>query len=957
MFHFLWCLDRPHCYDTFGQCSFACEICPAPPCGTRSTVSSPGLLFFILSRSSRPGASRSFPFAQCSIAIILALVGCGGGTSPSAPANALPLANAGADQSVDAGATVRLTGSGEDRDGVIAAYRWERVSGPPVDIENPTAASAEFTSPDFEEGNARLVFRLTVTDDDGASAEDEVVITILPPLMQPIYTDGLQLPPNTTVRTPWHLTNVRVTFDRAPDTFESFCSTFRVEGEVGENINLYFSPFNGTINKMQFYGGVQTAISGLDADDHHTDSGRGAIFSRWDERDTAAIMRASGGLIESSGHEGDFIGVRNDFSWDEGRYRLCLRKSERIGGAPLPADFDADDIAFAWGRYEHTWVRMEATDLNADTTIFVGALAIPGRTLALGEDNGLFAEIYGLPSPFPAERVPALTVSVEGFQMDGENLPYRTITTVSNPTPETGREPKMVRIAYDDDDRVLTMELGRFRGRYGKVSWSVFPALSIVESASLVSADGNRFVRAIWDGRALRRNELPRGRMNLRAELTDPAAVESVRLKLEGPVAMERLAEDAPYLLSDAGSGFALRPGNYTLTITPYPGPGGAGTPGPAMTARFSIAAGSSSAVIVSGTLRAHIEAALNSTLTSANEDSLLQRLTRLEVDGGTIDRLDGLEGARNLQVLRLPHHRVSDLSPLMALRHLRVVDLSGNRIRTLAPLVGLAELEELDISHNQVGNLEALASLVGLRSLDVSGNRVDRLAALAGLAELRTLDLSENRVESLVPLVGLTQLRSLDVSGNRVDRLGAVAGLVRLRRLDLSGNRVETVEPLGGLTGLAELDISRNRIRHLAPLSGLLALTHLEASFNRVADLRPLTGLVRLQRLELDNNRIVDIRPLTGLTGLSRLSVGFNRIADLSVLDPLVSDGLQVVGRGEQTSAFFESPMTDTGREDLQNAADRRDGTQCMVFAFNHKFSGHQHCQRRVVDLTLTAL
>ena len=652
----------------------------------------------------------------------------------------------------------------------------------------------------------------------------------------------------------------------------------------------------------------------LDADGFRTSSGRGAIFSRWRERDTAAIMRASGGLIESSGHEGDFIGVRNRFAWDEGRYQLCLRKSAIVDGAPLPADFDAEDIAFAWGRYEHTWVRMEATDLSADTTTFVGALAIPGRTLALGDDNVLFAEIYGMPSPFPAEWVPALTITVEGFQMDGENLPYRTITAESNPIPGTGREPKMVRVAYETDDRALTMELGRFRGRYGRVFWSVFPALSIVESASLVSVDGNRFIRSIWEGRSLRTSELPGGRMNLRAELTDPEVVESVRLKLDGPVGLERLAEDAPYLLSDSGAGFTLRPGNYTLAITPYPGPGRAGTPGPAFSARFSVV-GTSSSAIADRTLREHIEAALNSALTPANEDALLQRLTRLELDGGTIDRLDGLERARNLQVIRLPNHRVSDLSPLMTLGLLRVADLSGNRIRNLAPLIGLVQLEELDISQNEVDSLAALASLTQLRSLDASGNRVDTLAALAGLVEIRALNVSGNRVESLVPLVGLTQLRSLDISDNRVVSLDALAGLVWLRRLDLSGNQVESLAALGGLTDLAELDISRNRIVRLGPLSGLPALSHLDASFNRVADLQPLIGLVRLKRLELDSNRIEDIGPLAGLTDLLRLSFGFNQIADVSALDPLVADGLQVVGRGEQFRENVALPVSERER------------------------------------------
>ena len=363
--------------------------------------------------------------------------------------------------------------------------------------------------------------------DAGADQRDDADATVRSTVTQPTYTDGPQLPANTAVTTPWHLLNVRVTFDRAPETFESFCIRFRIEGDVGENVNLYFSPFNSTINQLPFYGGVQTAITGLDADGYRSAGGRGAIFSRWRERDTAAIERAPGGLIESSGHEGDFIGVRNSFDWDEGRYRLCLRKSLCVDGEPLPAGFDADDGA-------------------------------------------------------------------------------------------------------------LTMELGRFRGRYGRVTWPVLPALSIIESASLVSVDGNRFSRAIWDGRALRAGELPAGRINLRAELTDPSVVESVRLKLEGPVALERL------------------------------------------------------------------------------------------------------------------------------------------------------------------------------RSLDVSSNQVDTLAAL----------------------------------------------------------------------------------------------THLDAGSNRIADLRPLTGSVRLQRLELDNNRIVDIRPLAGLTGLSRLSIGFNWIADLSAINPLVADGLQVVGRGKQSRA-----------------------------------------------------
>ncbi len=848
------------------------------------------------------GQVRLLPVLLVAAAVLIA--GCGGGASSSGPANAPPVAHAGADRSVDAGAQVRLAGRGEDRDGTIARYRWRQLSGPRVQLADAAAAGTEFAAPEFVENDARLVFRLTVTDDDGATAEDEVVITILPPPAPGGHAASPQLPANTVVPTPWHMTNVRVTFDRAPAVFESFCITFRAEGEVAEGVNLYFSPFNSTLNRLNFYGGVQTRIDGHNSGGGFVARGRGAIFSRWRERDTAAVMRAQGGLIESSGHEGDFISVRNDFAWGEGRYRLCLRQSGHIEGSPLPADYDASDVAFAWGRYEHTWVRMEATDLDTDTTVSVGALAVPGRTLALGEDNTLFVEIYAFPSPFPAERVPELTITVEEFAIDGASLPYRTIESVSNPIPETGREPKMTHVSFDMADRLLVLEVGRFAGRFGKVRRSVLPARPAVESASLVTAGGARFIRAIWDGRILRSGDLPAGRVNLRAELADPSAVGSVRLVLDGAASLARLANHAPYLLSVAGSGFTLGPGNYTLAITPYSEPDGAGVPGARLTARFSVAAGTSSTAIASSALQAHIEAALGIPLSPANVDAAMKRLTRLEVHGGTVDRLDGLEKAVNLRDLRLSGHRVSDLSPLMQLRQLTILDMAGNRIRTVAPLASLKQLRELDIARNAVDSLTALASLTRLRmldasdnrvdslvplagltqlqSLDASGNRVSRLTALASLTRLRMLDVSDNRVDSLVPLAGLTQLRSLDVSGNRVSRLTALAGLVALRRLAVSGNRVESVAALGGLTGLAGLDISHNRVAHLAPLSGLPALA----------------------RLDLSHNRIVDVRPLAGLTRLSRLSIGFNRISDPGALEPLAANGTQIVGREEQLRA-----------------------------------------------------
>ena len=38
----------------------------------------------------------------------------------------------------------------------------------------------------------------------------------------------------------------------------------------------------------------------------------------------------------------------------EGAYRLCLLKSDLVEGESLPADYKPEEIAYGWGRYEHT---------------------------------------------------------------------------------------------------------------------------------------------------------------------------------------------------------------------------------------------------------------------------------------------------------------------------------------------------------------------------------------------------------------------------------------------------------------------------------------------------------------------------------------------------------------------------------------------------------------------------
>jgi hypothetical protein len=119
------------------------------------------------------------------IPIVLILVSvlssCGGseasGPANPPPANQAPTADAGADQSVDEGATVELSGSGADSDGDVVSYSWLQESGTVVTITNADLANASFIAPAVSASEI-LIFRLTVTDDDGATGSDTVSVTV-----------------------------------------------------------------------------------------------------------------------------------------------------------------------------------------------------------------------------------------------------------------------------------------------------------------------------------------------------------------------------------------------------------------------------------------------------------------------------------------------------------------------------------------------------------------------------------------------------------------------------------------------------------------------------------------------------------------------------------------------------------------------------------------------------------
>lgn len=194
---------------------------------------------------------------------------------------------------------------------------------------------------------------------------------------------------------PWHLADIWWDFPAETGDFHMLSIDMEIAGQEVGDLPVYFAPIGlGKIDDAPFYAGLQSGAKLTDGSRGHL-----GIFSRWQERDPAAMRVAPGGYLESAGSEGDFISVRQPVAWHNGRYRVSLTVEVPQGTDPRP------------------WVRGEVLELASGTRWQLGALRFPGGPQAyLGQSLTSFVEIFGR-AVAPA-AVPHFTVTFGNLRIN-----------------------------------------------------------------------------------------------------------------------------------------------------------------------------------------------------------------------------------------------------------------------------------------------------------------------------------------------------------------------------------------------------------------------------------------------------------------------------------------------------------------------------------------------------------
>jgi hypothetical protein len=193
------------------------------------------------------------------------------------------------------------------------------------------------------------------------------------------------------------------TFTRLIHNFTIFNEPVNIDNSLNKD-GLYYQFYQGIINDtIGFYYGIQTSVMKPNGDNK-----KGVIFSRWKTRDTSNYKTAPGGWGQSAGYEGDFIGVRKNYNWGVGTYKIEIGK-------------DSSDT-------KGDWYGLWINKIPDGTKEYIGSIRFERSSKSSGiKDGGItWTELYYKSNP--NTPLPRWHVSVNEVLADNKNPIHVTST-------------------------------------------------------------------------------------------------------------------------------------------------------------------------------------------------------------------------------------------------------------------------------------------------------------------------------------------------------------------------------------------------------------------------------------------------------------------------------------------------------------------------------------------------
>lgn len=803
------------------------------------------MLNALFKRQSPAGLSLS---AIC----LLLLSGCGGsGSGPDTEINRpnqVPVADAGSSQSVLEGAQVVLSGSGQDNDGNIVSYQWTQTAGPEVTLTGGNSATAQFTAPVVED-DLTMMFRLMVTDDKGATAVDDVDVSVaIASLASQLALSDDNLSAcivNQAALKGWkrvsHITNLN-------------CSGLNIADIGGIDSLTGLSVLQLSDNQISDLNPL-SSMSGLT----ELDLSNNAISQIEPLHSLVNIQNIS---LNGNGQ------IRCEDVWS-----LILTLGYETIVAPESCNFaNSPSVNAGTDQYKFSLADV-ALFGKADESI--GEVSyqwqqIGGTAVTLKNSHHKIAEFTA--PEVSAEQVLSFALTV----VDASGEAHTDITQVT--------------ISPDGPADEVVFESDRMQNCYNWAissnQWSMLSEVTVLNCDNLAATTLNGIEKL---------KSLIHLDMHGSLALKDISALRTLS-------SIQTLDFDRTGLLSTSGLGG--KPQLRELRMA------WAFERTAQREVDFSVLASSTNALktlnLESNALKdseiaglAEVTALVELNLTDNQITDMtplahMANLKTLKMGENQVAGLPELSEMKVLESLYLYDNQIVDMTPVTQLSHLSLLGIGGNNIVDIPPLDNMLGLQELYISGNQIVDIDALNNQHQIKRLGLGNNQIVDIEVLGHLTGLVYLGLSDNPLSDISPLYHLVNAELISLWRVGSITCDALYALQNALEPGVVSFDPDSCPPDGG-NAIESIDFTDDNLKtcvmESAQANGwqtIGEMTHLNCRSKDILYLDGLKDLVALTELDLADNPFIDIEYLQRLPWLTKLNLQQNDHLVCSQLDEL---------------------------------------------------------------------